>query len=138
MKRKGISIETAYQQYKKTYLDNVDMVMQTRGITTGNKLLENMDTFEEFKANVGNYGADYRRLHPNSHGESLDRLSKWTANSQTRLRSAKQARNIVARAKAAGYEGKITMNDIYYGTARADAFWEWYDTMDGGEYFWGS
>lgn len=135
---KRIDTKTAYEQYKKIYLDNVDIVMQTRGVVTGSKLLENMDTYEEFKANIKAYGEDYKRLHPNSHGESLDRLSKWTANSQTRLRTAKQARNIVARAKAAGYDGKLTVNDIYYGTARAEAFWDWYDTMNGSENFWGS
>lgn len=135
---KRISLEEAYRNYKKTYLDNVDIITQTRGFVTGQKLLERMDSFEQFKASVKAYGEDYKRLHPKSHGESLDRLSKWAANNQTRLRSAKQARNIVQRAKEGGYKGKLTANDIYYGTARAEEFWAWYETLEGSEDFWGS
>lgn len=132
------TIQDAYRDYKKRYLDNVDIVTQTQGLEAGHKLLERMDSAAEFAANIKGYQDDYKRLHPKSHGESLDRLSKWVAQRQTTLRSTKQADKIIKRAKQAGYKGKLTRNDIYFGTARANEFWEWFDAMSGDNDFWGS
>lgn len=151
---KSQRMEEAYRVYKSTYLANATKIEQVPGgFLTGQILKDQMDSFEEFSASIKAYQQDYKEKNPKSHGESVERLGKWAANNQTRFRSAKQASKIVERARIAweeatdeekeaaraqGWNGKLTKNDIYYDTGRAQAFWDWYDTLDGDEDFWGS